>query len=586
MRGLVSFFSSEGLEVDVLITGDALSKIDQQRVQDITGAANIYHLTEEVKKDSSIFPSVDLISKSYAVYSFLRLKEYKAVHFTDWLGSGFYCAMARRQGGFGTFVVTHLHGSSEWVRRHNLHLPSLEDMEREGIERSQIEGSDLIVSPSQYMLDWYRAQGVTLPASEVRNWILPQWMERKQKISGPLSTREIGPRQVRELIFFGRHERRKGFELFVEALGLLPPAAQLPTTFLGRFDRIDHEFTGSLVLRKLRFYGAKLTFINDYAQDQALAFLSRSPHALCVMPSLIENSPCAVGECLTMGTPFLATAVGGTTELLSENARSDCLVNPNATDLAAAIERAIAAGLPPIRSRLDVSRIKAGWREHIRAVIEGPREVSVASSTLPKIGPLVSVCLVHHDRPHTLARAIAGLQSQTYSNVEIILVDDGSRKESSHEYLNWLASAHHRVPIKIIRSENRYLGAARNLAAKHAKGEYLIFHDDDNVAEPQEIETFVRAILHSNLDIITSQCYVFHSEQALAAHERKISYYPTGIGGVFSFFRNRFGDANAIVKRGVFESLGGFTELYGVGWEDWEFFLRAYLKGLKLGVRS
>ena len=186
------FFFIRGIGSRRLNNWGCMSKIDQQRVQDITGAANIYHLTEEVKKDSSIFPSVDLISKSYAVYSFLRLKEYKAVHFTDWLGSGFYCAMARRQGGFGTFVVTHLHGSSEWVRRHNLHLPSLEDMEREGIERSQIEGSDLIVSPSQYMLDWYRAQGVTLPASEVRNWILPQWMERKQKISGPLSTRESG----------------------------------------------------------------------------------------------------------------------------------------------------------------------------------------------------------------------------------------------------------------------------------------------------------------------------------------------------------------------------------------------------------
>jgi hypothetical protein len=49
-------------------------------------------------------------------------------------------------------------------------------------------------------------------------------------------------------------------------------------------------------------------------------------------------------------------------------------------------------------------------------------------------------------------------------------------------------------------------------------------------------------------------------------------------------FWNAFGDANALVKREVFESLGGFAEMHGTTGEDWEFFARAVLAGFDLQV--
>ena len=51
---------------------------------------------------------------------------------------------------------------------------------------------------------------------------------------------------------------------------------------------------------------------------------------------------------------------------------------------------------------------------------------------------------------------------------------------------------------------------------------------------------------------------------------------------VHSVFRNVFGDANALIRRELFLSLGGFTEDYGIGHEDWEFFARAALAGAQL----
>jgi glycosyltransferase involved in cell wall biosynthesis len=184
-----------------------------------------------------------------------------------------------------------------------------------------------------------------------------------------------------------------------------------------------------------------------------------------------------------------------------------------------------------------------------------------------------------------LDQALDRILAQTYDNIEIIVVDDGSHTAAAHAYLTNLETSKYHFPLKVIRSENRYLGAARNLAASHAKGEYILFHDDDNLAEPHEIEAFVSAAINSNADILTSlSCFFTSPSQIVSTKKPKLKFYPIGIGGTFSFFRNRFGDANALVRRTVFEDMGGFTELYGVGWEDWELFLKAYLKGYHLAV--
>ncbi len=318
-------------------------------------------------------------------------------------------------------------------------------------------------------------------------------------------------------------------------------------------------------------------------QEEAIRRIAQSRGALCVMPSLIENSPCVVGECFTIGAPFLTTNVGGTPELIDPESRPHCLVEPNSKALATVIERVFREGLPAVKSNLVPQSISQNWADCLKVA-----DASVVSSeipTAPASKPLVSVCMTHYERPQLLQQALDQLMAQTYDNIEIIVVDDGSRRPDAHEFLDELERRRHRFPVKIIRSANLYLGAARNIGASHAAGEYILFHDDDNFAEPNEIEVFVRAALRSGCEILTSQYWVFKSgEEQENLKPKMVEYYPIGVGGTFSFFRNRFGDANALIKREVFEKLGGFTELHGVGWEDWELFLRAYLRGIKMGV--
>jgi glycosyltransferase involved in cell wall biosynthesis len=137
----------------------------------------------------------------------------------------------------------------------------------------------------------------------------------------------------------------------------------------------------------------------------------------------------------------------------------------------------------------------------------------------------------------------------------------------------------------LVRGDNGYVGAARNLAARHATGEYLLFMDDDNIARSYEIERFVQAARHSGADILTAISDVFCGAAPCDDNHKSERYWlPLGACASLGVFQNCFGDANSLVKRAYFERAGGFTEDYGVGHEDWEFFAAATLAGARLFV--
>lgn len=199
--------------------------------------------------------------------------------------------------------------------------------------------------------------------------------------------------------------------------------------------------------------------------------------------------------------------------------------------------------------------------------------------------PRVSVCLTHHERPQCLRRAVASLAAQTYSNLEVVLVDDGSTDAESLACLASLEPDFAARGWRLVRQANAYLGAARNTAVRHATGAYFLFMDDDNVAHPHEVETFVRAALRTGADILT--CFYDGFEGATppataadAAYRLVVAGGPVACG----VFTNCWGDANALVRREAFARAGGFTTLRGVGAEDHEFFARAALAGCRFAV--
>lgn len=115
---------------------------------------------------------------------------------------------------------------------------------------------------------------------------------------------------------------------------------------------------------------------------------------------------------------------------------------------------------------------------------------------------LVSIIVPVYNTKKYLIRCARSLLHQTYKNIEIILVDDGSTDESP-KMCDKLASQDNRVHT--IHKKNGGLSDARNFGIEIANGEFLVFVDSDDWLPLNAIETFMGAYNLTHADIISGQ---------------------------------------------------------------------------------
>ena len=131
--------------------------------------------------------------------------------------------------------------------------------------------------------------------------------------------------------------------------------------------------------------------------------------------------------------------------------------------------------------------------------------------------PLVSVIMPVYKVEKYLARAIDSVCAQSYSNLEIILVDDGSPDkcgEICDEY------AYRDKRIKVIHKENGGLSDARNAGLDIMQGEYVIFIDSDDYIASFFIEELYKAMLSADCDVSFCQYAVVHKEDMSEARKK------------------------------------------------------------------
>jgi glycosyltransferase involved in cell wall biosynthesis/GT2 family glycosyltransferase len=516
------------------------------------------------------------IKMSYSVYHWLKTRSFDVVHCHEWRGIGFYTALGKRQGlclqrtvlcvGAHSPVLWHLEGMNE--------PGDAEALEVDFMERQSVALADVLWSPSAHMLAWMRREG----------WRLPERILLKPYILLDLPpTRVLAAQKTPELVFFGRLETRKGLDLFCDALDRLTKQDVEPrlVTFLGKIASVNGIASDEYLRRRSERWTFRWQLIGDLDRDAAMAYL-RQPNRVAVLPSRIDNLPYTVLECLGSGVPFVAAETGGIPEMIRPRDRRRVLFALSAEAMADRLAAVIRDGHAPAPLKVRPQRTLNEWLQWHRNIAPTPER----SKDVPKRRmPFVSVCITHHDRPKLLDAALESIRRQDYPNLEVVLVDDGSSTREAINFLNRLEPEFRRKRWTLIRQANRYLGAARNAAVKVARGEYVLFMDDDNLAQPNEVSTFVRAAAHTRADILTCCLDVFQSAAPRPARTAPGHIWPF-LGGAHAvgLLRNVFGDANAFFRRDVFERIGGFTEDVGVGCEDWELFARAALKGLRIEV--
>ena len=111
---------------------------------------------------------------------------------------------------------------------------------------------------------------------------------------------------------------------------------------------------------------------------------------------------------------------------------------------------------------------------------------------------LISVIVPIYNIKEYLERCIDSILAQTYQNIEVLMVDDGSTDGTS-ELVDEIALKDSR--IRVFHKENGGSSSARNLAMREAKGQYFSFIDSDDYIEPDMMEKLYQAIQTSGMPI-------------------------------------------------------------------------------------
>ena len=101
--------------------------------------------------------------------------------------------------------------------------------------------------------------------------------------------------------------------------------------------------------------------------------------------------------------------------------------------------------------------------------------------------PLVSIVIPCYNRAEFICEAIDSALSQSYPNIEVVVVNDGSTDDSHH-----IITAHYQNKIKYIQQKNSGASVARNSAIKASIGEWILTLDSDDCISPTYVEDAVQ----------------------------------------------------------------------------------------------
>jgi glycosyltransferase involved in cell wall biosynthesis len=183
--------------------------------------------------------------------------------------------------------------------------------------------------------------------------------------------------------------------------------------------------------------------------------------------------------------------------------------------------------------------------------------------------PRVSVIIPTYQRCGLLDEALASVFSQTFADLEVIVVEDGSR--TAGETLGKYGDR-----VRYVWQTNQGAGAARNTGAGMAQGEWLAFLDDDDLWLPTKLERQLEfACSHPATGVIHTDHFVRDEAGRLFPRRRRVSGPATLTGwvGREMFLCNSVVMSSALVKREKFASAGGFRASTPL-MEDYELWLR------------
>jgi glycogen(starch) synthase len=513
----------------------------------------------------------------YSARTYERLQELypdggpDVIEFPDFLGEAFVTVQAAAALDpflAATRVCVRAHTTAEMCDVLDGHLDrrlsieALRAMERYSLRHADAllwQGGDILATYRRF----YGAQALAQP------------VHIRSPYTGPaqpgVETEYVASEPLR-LLYVGRLERRKGVHNLVHAVtGMARDDFHL--TLLGGDTNTAPLGASMRDALELEIAGDPRIELADPLDADGVA-AAISAHDAVVIPSLWECWPYVALEALHLNRPVLGTPVGGLVEMV-EPGRSGWLAA--GTD-AIALEAALTSVLSDAGSVAELIRAGAPAQTGRSLADEGQIAEAYArlASSQPRrpparpVGrpPLVSAVIPYYRSARWVRETVDSLLEQTYSPIEIVLVNDGSFEDE-----DWVvAELAARQGVTVVSTTNSGLGAARNFGIAQTRGRYVLPLDSDNTIEPGFVARAVEILeRRSEVAYVTSwSLYVDDGGEPLSGLD--VGYEPLGneAAGLVAV-ENVAGDAVALIRRRLFDTGFRYSEEL-TSYEDWHFY--------------
>lgn len=185
--------------------------------------------------------------------------------------------------------------------------------------------------------------------------------------------------------------------------------------------------------------------------------------------------------------------------------------------------------------------------------------------------PLVSVVITAYNEEEYIAEALESVLEQTYRNVEIVVVDDGST-DATGEVVKAYGDA-----VQYVWKENGGSASARNRGIRESQGAYVAFLDADDLWRPTKLE--IQMQQHAADPTLawsyTDSYLVGASDETILYRRSQVQSCPDGEVLADLLLGNFIAPSMTVVRSDVLEAVGGFDEtpLHRIS-EDWDLWLR------------
>lgn len=184
---------------------------------------------------------------------------------------------------------------------------------------------------------------------------------------------------------------------------------------------------------------------------------------------------------------------------------------------------------------------------------------------------------VYNTNPEFLQKAINSVLNQTYKNIEVIIVNDGSTDNNTLNFLKTLDNKN----INIINQENKGAGGARNTGINSATGDYIGFLDADDWLDKNFYEVLFNLCKNNDADIACGML-----TRATKFRKIKMEYFKDGI---YSNFSDKMGNisngsvCSKLFRKSLFENVRFIEHIY---WEDNPVLVELLLKSNKVAFTT